>query len=193
MKISWPTPARASPIAPANAATSDAPTTPASTPAAIANRLPARPLRHRQHDADDEPRLDDFTKNNNERAKHRRSLSVVSLTGRRLFDDQETFGRVLMVVVEETIAASRQRTDLDCRSSRRRAQPFPRAASCSQIPKALESRLDTSMTIGLPAGAVGSAGENLWSLSVTLTLAASSATASGAPNPITIAKPEADR
>ena len=30
LKISWPTPARASPIAPAKAATSDAPTTPAS-------------------------------------------------------------------------------------------------------------------------------------------------------------------
>ena len=33
-------------------------------------------LRHRQNDADNEPGLDDLTKNNNERAKHRCSLPV---------------------------------------------------------------------------------------------------------------------
>src|SRR5208283_992154 len=38
----------------------------------------------------------------------------------------------------------------------------------------------TSRTIGLPAGAIGSVGENLWSFSVMLTLAGSSAKAAGA-------------
>ena len=43
LKISCPTPAKASAIAPAKAATSEAPTTPAATPAAMTSRLPRTP------------------------------------------------------------------------------------------------------------------------------------------------------
>ena len=80
LKISCPTPAKASAIAPAKAATSEAPTTPTATPGGDDEPAAAHAPRHRHDDADDEAGLDDFAKDDDQRAQHLQFL-IVAPTG----------------------------------------------------------------------------------------------------------------
>ena len=74
LKISWPTPAKASPIAPAKAATNEAPTTPGRHADGDDRPAARHAPGHRQNDADDEAGLDNFAKDNDQRPEHRRFL-----------------------------------------------------------------------------------------------------------------------
>ena len=70
LNSSWPAPSKACEMAPANMATTAAPTMPAQNADADPAPAPVDAARRRHHDADDQAGLDDFAKHNDQGAEH---------------------------------------------------------------------------------------------------------------------------
>ena len=139
--------------APANAATRQAPSSPASTPPPI-SRPRRHHARHRKHDADDQAGLEDFTENNEQRGEH----------GGPLTPPRARRSGLRVEVVEEIVAARLLSTDVDRGLAVAGNDLLDLQGLALELHRGGVEIMSRVSTIGAFAGALISAGSNFLSL-----------------------------